>query len=184
MPPSTVVTLIRLYPLYCTLYLSTLTLTRWQLPAQVALSFVFVSDSFRSILQCTLHWLQLSKRFLLKFHVEIYNFSFFLLEVGRSYHSTQFWTHLFSCCAIFSCAVFSLLHSFSCCTCFSTLGQHGPGTHIYISFLFLTLCKPKPNLLCASFHIINPFVTACDYRRVSVKGLTAVLCDVIAVVIQ
>ncbi len=58
-PPSTVVTLIRLYPLYCTLYLCTPTLTRRHLQALVALSFALVSDIFAPILQCTLHWLQL-----------------------------------------------------------------------------------------------------------------------------
>jgi hypothetical protein len=59
----TVVTPIRLYPLYCTLYPCTLTLTRRQLQALVALSFAFVSEVFILILQCALHWLQLSKRF-------------------------------------------------------------------------------------------------------------------------
>ncbi len=61
MPPSTVVTRIRLYPLNCTLYLCTL--THWQLQALVALSFAFVSEVFIPILQCALHWLQLNKRF-------------------------------------------------------------------------------------------------------------------------
>jgi hypothetical protein len=37
-----------LYPLYCTLYLCTFTLTRQQLQALVALSFAFISDVFRS----------------------------------------------------------------------------------------------------------------------------------------
>ncbi len=45
-PPSTVVTPIRLYPLYCTLYLCTL--TRLHLQALVALSFAFVSEIFHS----------------------------------------------------------------------------------------------------------------------------------------
>ncbi len=72
MPPSTVVTPIGLYPFYCTLY--PCTLTRRQLPAQVALSFAFIIYlfSFHFILKCTLNWLQLSKRFSLRFRLEIY----------------------------------------------------------------------------------------------------------------
>jgi hypothetical protein len=87
-----VVTLTRLYPLYCTLYFCTL--THCHLQAQVALSLAFVSEVFVSILQCALHWLQLSKHFLLT--ISLRNLPtfvlFFLLKVGRSYHSTQFWT--------------------------------------------------------------------------------------------
>ncbi len=48
MPHSTVVTPIRLYPLYCILYLCTPTLTRRHLQVLVALSFALVSDIFRS----------------------------------------------------------------------------------------------------------------------------------------
>jgi hypothetical protein len=61
-PSSTVVTPIRLYPLYCTLYLCTL--TRQQLHVLVALSSAFVSDISIQILQCALYWLQLNKCFL------------------------------------------------------------------------------------------------------------------------
>ncbi len=62
---STVVTPIRLYPLYCTLYycILTLTLTCRQPSALVALSFALVSDFVLKILQCTLHQLQLSQHF-------------------------------------------------------------------------------------------------------------------------
>ncbi len=62
-----------------------------------ALSFAFVSNVFVSILQCALRWLQLSKRFLLTISLwNLQTFTLFsLLEVGCSYHSTQFWTRLF-----------------------------------------------------------------------------------------
>ncbi len=60
-PPSRVVKPIRLYPLYCTLYLCTLTSQHVQV--LVALSFAFVSNVFVSFLQCALHWLQLSRCF-------------------------------------------------------------------------------------------------------------------------
>ncbi len=63
MPSSTVVTPNRSYPLYCTLYFSTLILTCRQPQALVALSSVFVSDISLQILQCALHWLQLPKAF-------------------------------------------------------------------------------------------------------------------------
>ncbi len=95
------VTPTKLYPLYCTLYLCTL--THRQL---VTLSPAFVSD----ILQSALHWLQLIKcfsltnqqTFIFKKSTNLYfkkinkpfPNSFFLLEVGRSYHSAQFWTHI------------------------------------------------------------------------------------------
>jgi hypothetical protein len=81
-PPSTAVIPTRLYPLYCTLYLCTL--TRRHLQAQVALSFAFVSDLFASMLQCALDWLQLSKCFSLT--ISLRNLQtfvlFFLLEVA------------------------------------------------------------------------------------------------------
>ncbi len=95
------VTLIRLYSLYCTHYFCTLSLTRLQLTTQVALSFAVISDFFHFMLQCTLHWLQLLKRFSLRFCFEVYKLSFLLLEVGCSYHSTQFQTQFCFCVARF-----------------------------------------------------------------------------------
>jgi hypothetical protein len=74
---------------------------------------------FASILQCTLHWLQLCKRFFRTwFRLKIYKLFvlFFLLEVGRSYHSTQFWTHSFS--NSWFCQFF--LRSFSTLRCHPT----------------------------------------------------------------
>ncbi len=74
-------------------------LTRRHLQALVALFHALVSDiSFQS-LQCALHWLQFRK--LLKLPTSLRShklvISFFLLEVDRSYHNTQFWTRLFYC---------------------------------------------------------------------------------------
>ncbi len=62
---------------------------------------------FFPILQCALHWQQLSKCFSLLFSLRnLLTFVlFFLLEVGHSYYSTQFWTHLF--CYSYFC-LFSL----------------------------------------------------------------------------
>jgi hypothetical protein len=61
---STVVTPIRLDPLYCTLYFCTLTPTCQQPSAPVALSAALVSDFlFQVLQQCALHWLQLSQHF-------------------------------------------------------------------------------------------------------------------------
>jgi hypothetical protein len=67
---STVVTPIRSYPLYCTPHYCTLTLTltRRQPSALVALSFTFISDFVLKILQCILHRLQLSHSTYLLFH--------------------------------------------------------------------------------------------------------------------
>ncbi len=51
---------------YCSLHLCSLPLTHWpQLHALVTLSSAFISDTFVQLLLCTLHWLQLNKRFLL-----------------------------------------------------------------------------------------------------------------------
>ncbi len=61
MSPSTVVTPTRLYPLHCTLHLCTLTFTRRQLQAPVALSHALVSDISFQFSRCALHWLQLRK---------------------------------------------------------------------------------------------------------------------------
>jgi hypothetical protein len=72
------------YPLYCTLYFCTL--TRQQPSALVALSSTLVSDFLFQILQCTLHWLQLSQHFLLAISLRNQQFSqnsYFLLEVSR-----------------------------------------------------------------------------------------------------
>ncbi len=105
-PPSTVVTPIRLYPVFCTMYLCTLTLTRWQLQVLVTLSFAFVSDvSFQFYSEHFIGYNSASV-FRSRFCLEIYKllFSFFLLEVGCSYHSTQFWTRLSHCsyfCTLF-----------------------------------------------------------------------------------
>ncbi len=75
---------------HCTLYLCTLTLTHRHLQALVAFSFAFKVKFLVPILQCALHWLQLSKSFSLMFLLRnLQTFYFvFLLEVGRSYHST------------------------------------------------------------------------------------------------
>jgi hypothetical protein len=79
-----VVTPIRLYPLHCTLYCCTL--TRRQSTAPVALSSAFISDFFFKVLQCTLHWLQLSQHFSLAISFRnqqfLSKFSF-LLEVSK-----------------------------------------------------------------------------------------------------
>jgi hypothetical protein len=121
-PPSTVVTPIRLYPLYCTLYFCTLTC--WQLAAQVPLSFAFVSDIFVPFLQCALHWLQLSKRFLLRFRLEVYSFSFFCWELAVATTALNFEHICFLLRIFFVYYCLLSLRSFSCCTRFSTLGRH------------------------------------------------------------
>ncbi len=94
---STVVTPIRLYPLHCTLYCCTLTptLTSQQSSALVALSSAFLSDFLFQVLQCTLHWLQLSQHFCFRFCLEINSFfpnSFFCWKWAESYHNAQLWT--------------------------------------------------------------------------------------------
>jgi hypothetical protein len=58
---STMVTPIRLYSLYCTLYFCTL--THWQPSVPATLSSAFVSDFLFQVLQCALHRLQLSQHF-------------------------------------------------------------------------------------------------------------------------
>ncbi len=81
-PPSIVVTPIRLYPLYCTLYPCTLTLTCRHLQALVAFSFAFISNIFASISWCTLYWLQLHKLFLLPISLRNLQTFCFILFVG------------------------------------------------------------------------------------------------------
>jgi hypothetical protein len=79
--------------LYCTLYLCTLTLTRRQLQALVALSLAFVSEVFiqpRSVHCIGYNFASASR---LQFRLGInksFSFILFLLEVVCSYHSTQF----------------------------------------------------------------------------------------------
>ncbi len=120
-----------LYPLYCKLYLCTL--THQHQPAPVALSSAFVSDIFVLTIQCALHWLQLSKRLPLSISLRnLQTFYFvFLLEVGRSYHSTQFWTHLF------------LLPVFFCLLILrrSTLGWHPTQLPFFVSGYFNPACQ-------------------------------------------
>jgi hypothetical protein len=83
---STVVTPIRLYPLHCTLYLCTPTLTRRHLQALVALSHALVSDISFQFLRCALHWLQL--RQLLKLPISLRNpWKFFFVHLILSVRS-------------------------------------------------------------------------------------------------
>ncbi len=95
------VTPIRLYHLYCTLYCCTLTLTltRRQPSALVALSFAFASDCVWlcfQILQCTQHRLQLSQHFSLAISLRNHQlFPKFSLSVGskqRATNTLDFWT--------------------------------------------------------------------------------------------
>ncbi len=109
-----------------------------QLPAQVDLSFAFISDFFHSNLQCTQHWLQLSNCFLLIFHLEDYNFLFFLLEVGCSYH-TQFWTRSFSVAHIFVCAVVCLLYTVSAAAHIFVSGSTPNPVLVFLSCFFIPL---------------------------------------------
>ncbi len=97
--------------------------------------------SFHSTKQCTLHWLQLRKRFLLQIPLRNPQIFFSLLEVSRSYHSTQFWTR-YLCCSYF-CPF--LVRS-------STLGWH-PTQHLFVYqvfsltlFALLILCVSVSNL--------------------------------------
>ncbi len=98
MSSSIVVTLIRLYPLHCTLYTHTHTSASTGTSRSLSRPRKWY---FRSqFLRCALHWLQLRK--LLKLPISLRNptnffVSFFLLEVDRSYHNTQFRTRLFYC---------------------------------------------------------------------------------------
>jgi hypothetical protein len=78
----------RLYPLYCTLYYCTLTLTftHCQPSALVALSFTFVSDSVFKFYSVHFIGYNFHSTFRLQFHLEIISFfpnSVFLLEVSR-----------------------------------------------------------------------------------------------------
>ncbi len=119
------VTPIRLYPLNCTLYCCTL--TRRQPSALVALSSAFVSDFLFQVLQCTLHWLQLSQHFLFAISFRNQQFflnSFFCWKWAGSYHNAWLWTHhslllefLYPlaqfnpvCSYIFSCVAFQPLY--------------------------------------------------------------------------
>jgi hypothetical protein len=101
-----------LYPLYCTLYLCTLTLTRRHLQALVALSLAFVSDIFRfnSTVYCTLHWLQLRRLFSLPIMLRNLHTFCFILFVGSwagattalNFEHVRFLTHiLLYCCQFF-----------------------------------------------------------------------------------
>jgi hypothetical protein len=77
------------------------------LPAQVTLSFAFISDFFQFILQCTLHWLQLRKCFSLRFCLEIYNFSFFCWKLAVATTALNFEHIRFLVAPFFVCVLFS-----------------------------------------------------------------------------
>ncbi len=143
----------RLYPLHCALYLCTPTLTRRQLQALVALFHALVSDISFQFLQCSLHWLQLLKLLKLPTSLRSHNFviAFFLLEVDRSYHNTQFWTRLFYC------LIFLIVFLAQ----FSTLGS---AHRLYWLLLFNPVCpflllcvsRPTNSLFCPipiPFHV-------------------------------
>ncbi len=112
----------RLYPLYCTLYLCTLTLTHRHLQALVN---VFRSNSK----VCT----SLATTFRLRFCLEIYKLFFlvfFLLDVDRSYHSTHF-LNTFTSLIVFLFALFW--------AAFDPEQTYNPAHILHIRFLFLTL---------------------------------------------
>ncbi len=109
-PSSTVVTPTRLYPLYYTLHLSTLTLTCQQLHALVALSSAFVSHIFIQLLRCTLHWLQLNKWFSLlislRNHQTFFHTHSFCWKLAVTTTALHFWTHTRPYFPILFCTVF------------------------------------------------------------------------------
>ncbi len=122
------VTAIRLYPLFCTLYdcTLTLTLTRRQTSEPVALPFDFVSDFVLKF--CSVHSIgyNFHSTFCLRFRLEINSFfsnSFFLLEVSRELPqrltlNTSLVTHIF---LLFSCAVSTLFALIFLCVSHSSL---------------------------------------------------------------
>jgi hypothetical protein len=99
---STLVTPIRFYPLYCTLYCCalTLTLTRRKPSALVTLSFAFISDTvfkFCSVLCISYNF---HSTFRLRFCLELISFfpnSVFLLEVGRELPQRSIFEHITGC---------------------------------------------------------------------------------------
>jgi hypothetical protein len=108
------VTPIRLHPLYCTLYLCTLTLTSQHLQALVAFSLAFVSDSFRfNSTVCTSLAATLQALFTSNFTQKSTNFLFHSFcwklagaTTALSFEHVRFLTHiLLYCCQFF-------LHSF------------------------------------------------------------------------
>jgi hypothetical protein len=75
--------------LYCTLYYCTLTLTRWQLSAPVALSFAFVSDFVLKF--CSVHSIGYSFHSTFSLAVSFRNQQFlfkFILSVGSKQRAT------------------------------------------------------------------------------------------------
>ncbi len=113
-------------------------------PRSHSLSFRLRKWFFLSILQCTLHWLQLSKRFSLRFCLEVYNFLFFLLKVGRSYHSIY--------CAYFCVLLSALSAQFQLLHTISSLGWHST-QRLFFVLRFLTF-----NPVCSLFFVC---VTSC-----------------------
>ncbi len=88
----------RLYPLHCTLYLCTPTLTRRHLQALVALFHALVSNISFQFLQCALHWLQLRKLLKLSTSLRSHKFviSFFLWKLTEATKTLNF-ERLFYC---------------------------------------------------------------------------------------
>jgi hypothetical protein len=162
-PPSTVVTLIRLYPLYCTLYLCTLTLTRRHPQALVALSFTFVSEFFASISRCTLHWLQLRKLFLLLVSLRNLQTFCFILFVGSWPELPQ---HSILNTFVFSLVFCCIVASFSC-TVFDPGLPSNPAHRFSIRYLSLTLYVHF--ILCVSYFdlqipfLFNPCLALCVF---------------------
>jgi hypothetical protein len=84
-----VVTPIRLYPLYCTLYLCTLTLTRRHLQALVALVSDIFSLQFYGV-HCIGYNFVSSQSFRFRFEIYKLFLSFFLLKLARATTALNF----------------------------------------------------------------------------------------------
>jgi hypothetical protein len=120
-PPSTVVTPTRLYPLYCALYFCTLTLTCWHLQAQVPLSSPsLVTFRFNSTV-CY----NLAGTFRLGFHVEICKLLLrsFYWKLAVATTALNF-EHVHFCCSYFCVLLLVLFAQFQLLHRFSTLGWH------------------------------------------------------------
>jgi hypothetical protein len=126
-----VVTLIRLYPLYCTLYYCTLTLTHTcrQPSAPVALSFTFVSDfvfKFYSV-----HFI--GYNFHSTFRLEIISFiPNSVFSVGSKQRATTMldFEHV-TCCSNFFIVIFRS---------YQPLAAGHPSSHIWYQVIFTLFC--------------------------------------------
>jgi hypothetical protein len=91
-------------------------------------SFAFISGQFSFFFQCTLHRLQLSKRFLLRLYVEIYKFLFSARSRPRLPQHSNLNTFVYSV-ALFSCTGFVVFAQFLLLHLFQLWADNRPSAH-------------------------------------------------------